>query len=150
MYSFVTFVHALCLLAIYASHYRFLELKSHRYWVRNIIHKSILVRWKTHWHNMNPTTHSPKSCPSQDCQVGLFEAKINQFRLFLIVGLEIFENLLSRWPFFKSIEVYIVKSKNFLLIKQSLAFFSYKTTWQPWSRCIHITRYMWCLNYACP
>ena len=42
------------------------------------------------------------------------------------VGLEIFENLLSSWPIFKSIEVYIVKSKNFPFLKQSLAFLSYK------------------------
>ena len=43
------------------------------------------------------------------------------------VGPEIFENLLSSWrPFFKSIEVYILKSKIFPFLKQSLALFSYK------------------------
>ena len=34
------------------------------------------------------------------------------------VGLEIFENFLSSWPFFKSIEVYIVKSKIFPFLKE--------------------------------
>ena len=46
--------------------------------------------------------------------------------LFLSVGLKFFYNLLSSWPIFTFIEVYIVKSKNFSFLKQDLAFFSYK------------------------
>ena len=38
----------------------------------------------------------------QDCQVGLFEAKYDKFGLFYTVGLEIFNKLLSSWPFLKS------------------------------------------------
>ena len=45
---------------------------------------------------------------------------------FVLIGLEIFNNLLSIWPFLKSIEVYIVKSKHFPFLKQSLAFFNCK------------------------
>ena len=45
---------------------------------------------------------------------------------FVLIGLEFFLNLLSIWPFLKSIEVYIVKSKHFPVLKQSLAFFNYK------------------------
>ena len=35
----------------------------------------------------------------QGCRAGLFEAKYDKFSLFLTVGLEIFQNLLSSWPF---------------------------------------------------
>ena len=40
--------------------------------------------------------------------------------------IDFFENLLSSWSFLNSMEVYIVKSKIFLFLKQSLVFFSYK------------------------
>ena len=71
----------------------------------------------------------------QGCQVGLFEAKYDKFDPFLMVGLEILENLFSSlpflslglfngWPFF--LNVFLVKSKIWPFLKQFLAFFSYK------------------------
>ena len=49
----------------------------------------------------------------QGCQVWPFRGpKKTHFGFFLkLVGRKIFENLLSSWPFLKSIEVYIVKFK---------------------------------------
>ena len=59
----------------------------------------------------------------QSCQVW----PKNKFGLFSnLVGLEIFDNLLSRWPYFRSIKVSIVKSKMLPFLKQRLAFVSYK------------------------
>ena len=58
---------------------------------------------------------------------GLFEAKkTNLQNGTKLVGFEIFENLLSSWPFFKYLEVFIAKHKIFPLLKQSLAFCSSK------------------------
>ena len=52
--------------------------------------------------------------------------KPQNWPFFKLVGLEVFENLLSSWPYLKSIEVQIVKSNIFPLLKQSLTFYSYK------------------------
>ena len=38
---------------------------------------------------------------------------------FFMVGLEIFENLLSSWPFFNFIKVYLLKSKIWLLLNKT-------------------------------
>ena len=43
-----------------------------------------------------------------------------------LVGLESVDNLLSSWPYFRSIKVSIVKSKMLPFLKQRLAFVSYK------------------------
>ena len=69
---------------------------------------------------------SPGS-PSQGCQVWSFRGQKKEiWQFFKLVGLEIFLNLLSSWLLFQSIEVNIAKSKIFLFLKHSLAFFSYK------------------------
>ena len=44
----------------------------------------------------------------------LFSRAKKQIWLFKLVGLKIFENLLSSWPFLESIEVCIVNAKFFL------------------------------------
>ena len=52
----------------------------------------------------------------------------NKFGLFFkqLVGLDIFYNLLSSWPYFRSIKVAMVKSKMLPFLKQRLAVVSYK------------------------
>ena len=56
-----------------------------------------------------------------------FSRPKNKFGLFKkLLVLEIFDNLLSNWPYFMSIIVSIVKSKMLPFLKQRLAFVSYK------------------------
>ena len=63
---------------------------------------------------------------NQGCQVCPFWGKKN------VAWTQNFWEFLSSWPLFKSVEVYIVKPNIFPFLKQSLEFFTYNITWQPW------------------
>ena len=85
-----------------------------------------------------------------------FSRPENKFGLFLkFVGLEIFYNLLSSWPCFRSIKVSIVKSKTFPFLQQSLVFFSYKHlatlvySFVASVQCIVVWPYIW-IDYSFP
>ena len=66
----------------------------------------------------NETSREPFGSAHQGCQVWNFRGPPKNLTIIKLVGLEIFENLLNGWPIFKSIEVCIVKSKIFPLLKQ--------------------------------
>ena len=65
-------------------------------------------------------------CMGRVARFGLFEAKKQNCPFFKLVGFVIFDNLLSSWPFLSLQKFIILKSKIFLFLKQSLAFFSFK------------------------
>ena len=65
--------------------------------------------------------------PLQSCQVWPFRGQKANLALFKIGWpRNFFYNLLSSWPYFRSIKVSIVKSKMLPFLKQRLAFVSYK------------------------
>ena len=72
------------------------------------------------------------TCVDQSCQIGLFEAKNNKFCPFLIGWPQSFLIFIKySWPFFKSIDVYIIRSKIFPFLKQSLTFFQLQAAGNP-------------------
>ena len=72
--------------------------------------------------------------PRGSCRIvifGLFKVKKTNLTFFKLAGFEIFENLSSSWPFFKSIEVSIVKSKNFSFLKTEFGIFQLQAADNP-------------------
>ena len=82
-----------------------------------------------------PPTEKPQSLCSQGCQVGLYEANLDKFgpflkhlasellRIYLVVGLFFQVQACLELGLFP--KVYLVKSKIWPFLKQSLAFFSH-------------------------
>ena len=65
--------------------------------------------------------------PGQGWKVWPLQGPPKKFGLIILDGwLRNFSEFITKLAFLKPIEVYIVKSKLFLFLKQSLAFFSYK------------------------
>ena len=55
-----------------------------------------------------------------------FRGQKSKLAFLKLIGLVIFDNLLSSWPYFRSRKVYKVKSKMLPFLKQRLTFVSYK------------------------
>ena len=67
----------------------------------------------------------------------------SKFGLFLnLAGLKILKNLLSSWPFLKPTEVYVLNSKIFPFLKQSLAFFNLQASGNPGHDHDHLTIFL--------
>ena len=75
---------------------------------------------------------SPKACSwgAARGRVARFGLK-KQICLFKSVGLEFLKNLLSSWPFFKPIGVYIVNSKIFPFLKQEFGISQLQSSGNP-------------------
>ena len=86
----------------------------------------------THWPIVCLIASHRRNQLTRVARFGLFEATKKQiWPFFKLVGFEICENLSISWPLFKSIEVYIVKSKIFSFPKTEFAIFQLQAPGNP-------------------